>query len=355
MQIKKYLEDKNVDAILISNEYSLRYFTGFTGSTGIALAFADKRFFFTDFRYVTQAKIEVEPKGFTVVKAENTIIDTLAEYVKNSGLKKLGIEDLYVTVASYVNYKEKFGEIGFVTLGDTLNKLRLIKTEDEINFIKKAVEIGDKVFEMILPEIKEGVIEKDLAALMEFHMKKLGGDGPSFETIVASNYRSALPHGVASEKAITPEGFVKFDFGVYYKGYVSDMTRTVYFGENPSPKHLEIYNIVLEAQKMACKAVKAGISCSELDKIARDYISEKGYGDNFGHGLGHGIGLFIHEHPSVNGKSDVILEEGMVITIEPGIYIEGFGGVRIEDDVVVRKDCGEILNKTNKELIVIKG
>lgn len=355
MKLKKYLLEKGIDALLISDKYSLRYFTGFTGSTGIALAFPDKRFFFTDFRYVEQAKAEVEPKGFTVVRVERGAVEALAEYIKNSNIKRLGIEDKNVTVADYVVYQEKFGDITFVTVGTEVEKLRMIKTEEEIEDIKKAVEIGDKVFSYILNEIKEGAVEKDLAALMELQMKKLGGEGPSFETIVASNHRSALPHGVASEKTIEKEGFVKFDFGVYYNGYVSDMTRTIYFGENPSPKHLEIYNTVLEAQLLACKAVKAGVSCSDLDKIARDYIASKGYGELFGHGLGHGIGVYIHEHPSVNGKSDVILEEGMVITIEPGIYVEGFGGVRIEDDVVVRKEYGEILNKTSKELMIIKG
>lgn len=354
MKLKNFLEIYNIDALLISSQYSLRYFTGFSGTTGIALAFKEKRFFFTDFRYVAQAKEQVEAKGFVVVKVERGAIDALAEYLKNSGIKKLGIEDKYLTLSQYVEYKEKFEGISFVTLGEALDKVRMVKTQEEIEYIKKAVDIGDKVFENILSEIKEGVSEKHLAALMEFEIKKLGGDGTSFETIVASNERSALPHGVASDKLLAKEGFVKFDFGVYYNGYVSDMTRTVYLGENPSKKHLEIYNIVLEAQRLACNSVKAGMKCSDLDKIARDYISEKGYGDNFGHGLGHGIGVYIHEFPSLNGKSDIILQEGMVITIEPGIYIDGFGGVRIEDDVVVRKDYGEILNKTPKELLILK-
>lgn len=354
MKLRKYLEKMNIDAVLISDEYSMRYFTGFTGTTGIALAFKDKRYFFTDFRYKEQASLEVEPNNFTIVEVERDAVDLLGEYVKNSKIKKLGIEDQSLTVSKFNLYKEKFGDIEFVNLKDTLVKERMIKTEEEIDLIKKAVEIGDKTFEFILGKIKEGVKEKDLANEMEFFMKQQGGEGASFETIVASNYRSAMPHGVASEKALEKEGFIKFDFGVYYKGYVSDMTRTIYFGENPSEKHLEIYNVVLEAQKRACSAVKAGVRASDLDKIARDYISDKGYGENFGHGLGHGIGVYIHEQPTINSKSDTILEEGMVITIEPGIYVEGFGGVRIEDDVVVRKDCGEILNKTTKDLIFIK-
>ncbi len=354
MKIRNYLEKMNIDAVLISDKYSLRYFTGFTGTTGVAIGFKDKRYFFTDFRYLEQAKAEVEAKGFVVVKTERTLVDSLANYIKDSGIKKIGIEDLSVTVANFNQYKDKFGEVDFVNLGDTLIKERMIKREEEIEFIKKAVEIGDATFKFAIEKVEEGLVEKDLAAQMELYMKQLGGDGPSFETIIASNYRSAMPHGVASEKKIEKEGFIKFDFGVYYKGYVSDMTRTIYYGANPSEKHLDIYNTVLEAQKRACKAVKAGVKCSELDKIARDYITEKGYGDLFGHGLGHGIGVYIHEQPSVNSKSDIVLEEGMVITIEPGVYVEGFGGVRIEDDVVVRKDYGEILNKTSKELIIIK-
>lgn len=354
MQIKNYLKKMDIDAVLISDKYSLRYFTGFTGTTGIALAFAEKRFFFTDFRYVEQAKKEVEPKGFAVVKTERSAVDTVAEYIKDSGLKVLGIEDESVTLSEYHTFQEKFGDIKYVALKDTMVKERMIKTEEEIECIRKAVEIGDETFAFALEKVKEGVVEKDLAAEMELFMKKKGGEGPSFETIIASNYRSAMPHGVASEKAIEKEGFVKFDFGVYYNGYVSDMTRTIYFGENPTDKHREIYETVLEAQKRACAAVKAGMKCSDLDKIARDYITEKGYGELFGHGLGHGIGVFIHEQPSVNSRCDIILEEGMVITIEPGIYVEGFGGVRIEDDVVVRKDHGEILNKTSKEFTIIK-
>ncbi len=353
MKIRNYLEKMNIDAVLISDKYSLRYFTGFTGTTGVAIGFKDKRYFFTDFRYLEQAKAEVEAKGFVVVKTERTLVDSLANYIKDSGIKKIGIEDLSVTVANFNQYKDKFGEVDFVNLGDTLIKERMIKREEEIEFIKKAVEIGDATFKFAIEKVEEGLVEKDLAAQMELYMKQLGGDGPSFETIIASNYRSAMPHGVASEKKIEKEGFIKFDFGVYYKGYVSDMTRTIYYGANPSAKHLDIYNTVLEAQKRACKAVKAGVKCSELDKIARDYITEKGYGDLFGHGLGHGIGVYIHEQPSVNSKSDIVLEEGMVITIEPGVYVEVFGGVRIEDDVVVRKDYGEILNKTSKELIII--
>ncbi|MBZ4683426.1 MAG: Xaa-Pro aminopeptidase [Fusobacteriaceae bacterium] len=352
--LNKILNEKKIDAILISDKYSLRYFTGFTGTAGIALALKDRKFFFTDFRYVEQAKIQVEKNGYEIVVIERRASDKVIEYIKNANVKRLGVEDNSMSLAVFNEYKSKLEEIEFEMLGNSLQLARMVKTEKEIETIKKAVEIADKAFSKILPLIKEGVTEKYLATELEYEMKKLGAESTSFETIVASNYRSAMPHGVASDKKIEKEGFVKFDFGAYYNGYVSDMTRTVYFGENISDKHKDIYNTVLEAQLKAIKTVKAGIKVSELDKIARDYITEKGYGDKFGHGLGHGIGVEIHEYPYVNSKADIILEEGMVITIEPGIYIEGFGGVRIEDDVVVRKDHGEILNKTTKELLIIK-
>lgn len=186
MQLKQFLEIKGLDALLISNKYSLRYFTGFTGTTGIALAFAEKRFFFTDFRYIAQAKEQVEPRGFTVVKVERGATDALAEYIKNAGITRLGIEDMYVTVSDYIIYKEKFQDVELITVGNEVDKLRMIKTEEEIENIKKAVEIGDKVFAFAIKKLKEGTVEKDLAAEMELEMKKLGGDGPSFETIIAS-------------------------------------------------------------------------------------------------------------------------------------------------------------------------
>lgn len=353
-KLKKFLTENNLDAILISDKYSLKYFTGFTGTTGIALALKEKKFFFTDFRYIEQAETEVKSNGFEIVKVDRNGVDKVAEYIKNANCKTLGLEDKTLTVGIYNSYKEKLEELEFKTLGEKLVKLRMVKTESELELMRKAADIADKAFAEILPMIKEGVSEKELADELEYKMKKLGAEGASFTTIVASNYRSAMPHGVASEKKIDKNGFVKFDFGAYYKGYASDMTRTVFYGENISEKHLDIYSTVLEAQKRAVAAVKAGISAKSVDKVARDYITEKGYGENFGHGTGHGLGIEVHEYPFVNTKDETILEDGMVVTIEPGIYIEGFGGVRIEDDVVVRESGCEILNKTSKELIILK-
>ncbi|RUA07716.1 MAG: Xaa-Pro dipeptidase [Fusobacteria bacterium] len=354
MKLEKLMKEKELDGILITDLINLRYFTGFTGSTGIALVTKKGRYFFVDFRYVAQANEEVKPNGFEIVKIQRPAEDEIAEILKDEKVVKLGIEDRNVTLSTYNRYIEKFKGVEFVSLGDSFTRIRMVKTEKEIENIKKAAEIADLAFAKIIPLIKEGAVEIDIKNELEYQMKKLGAEGPSFETILASNYRSAMPHGVASNKKLELEGFVKFDFGCFYNGYASDITRTVYLGKTPSEKHLEIYNTVLEAQLLAIKSVKAGITTRELDKIARDYITSKGYGENFGHGLGHGIGLEIHELPNVSGKGEeFVLEENMVITIEPGIYIDGFGGVRIEDDIVVKKDGYEILNKTSKELKIL--
>ena len=351
--LNKIMENMNVDAIFITDLYNLRYFTGFTGTTGVALAAKEGNFFFSDFRYKEQATKQVEANGFKFVEVGRNSLDKVKEKIDELGIKKLGFEDLNVTFSYYKKLEEIF-KVNMCPLGESLVKQRLIKKDHEIENIKKAIEISDTAFSETLKIIKVGITEKEIAAHLEYVQRKLGAENRSFDTIVASGYRSALPHGVASDKKVGMNELVTTDFGAYYNGYVSDMTRTFFVGNEISDKQKEIYDIVLEANKMAIKQVKAGMKCSDLDKIARDYIASKGYGDNFGHGLGHGIGLEIHEAPTVSPMGDIILEENMLITIEPGIYIDGFSGVRIEDDVIVKKDGCVVLNKSNKELIMIK-
>ncbi len=355
MILEKIMDELGVEAVLITDIINVRYFTGFTGTTGVALAMGDKRYFLTDFRYEEQAKEQVVPKGFEIIREDRNPVSKVGELIKEFGVKKLAIEDESVTLSQYRSFERNFGKLEYAGIEDKFLKARMIKTPEEIAIIKEAARIADKAFGNIMGLIKEGVSEKRLATELEYEMKKLGAEGPSFETIVASNYRSAMPHGVASEKKLERDGFVKFDFGCFYKGYASDMTRTVYLGENPTERHYEIYNTVKEAQQKALDSVRAGITTRELDKIARDYITEKGFGEFFGHGLGHGIGLEIHEYPYLSYKAeDLVLQENMVVTIEPGVYIEGFGGVRIEDDVVVKKNGCEILNSTTKDFVQVK-
>ena len=350
---KKVMEDLELDGILLTDLYNIRYFTGFTGTTGIGLISKKGNFFFSDFRYKEQGKLEVEKEDFEFVEVSRGALNKIGEYVEKLGIRKLGIEDKQVTVSYYKELKNTF-QAELIGVENKLQLIRMIKTNKEIEIIKRAIEISDYSFQETIKVIKKGMTEKEIAAHIEYMQRKMGADDTSFATIVASGVRSAMPHGVASDKKIEEDEFITIDFGCYYDGYVSDMTRTIYFGNNISDKHKEIYNTVLNAQLMGVNNIKSGMLTSEIDKIVRDYITEKGYGDKFGHGLGHGIGLEIHEAPALSPVTNTVLEENMVVTVEPGIYVEGFGGVRIEDDVVITKSGCEILNKTSKELKIIR-
>lgn len=349
MKVKEIMETKELDAVLVTDILNVRYLTGFTGTTGVALAVNNKRYFITDFRYVSQAKLQVEKNGYEVIKENLSTYGKVGELLKENNAKRVGIENQSVTLELFETFKEKVGDLDYVYLNDYFLNRREIKEEFEIEIIKESIKIAEKALENTIPFIKKGVKESEIAARLEFEMRKMGAEKPSFDLIVASGVRSSLPHGVASETPIE-EGLITIDYGCFYKGYASDITRTFYIGKNPSEKHKEIYEIVKEANIRAIKSIKPGMSIRELDKVARDYITEKGYGDYFGHGLGHGIGLQIHEYPGVSFRAkDKILEPGMIITIEPGIYLPDFGGVRIEDDVLITKDGYEVLTSIDKE------
>ncbi len=247
---------------------------------------------------------------------------------------------------------DKEVEAELVPISGVIEKLRLIKTEAEIKILKVAADIADAAFKHILDFIRPGKTELEVSNELEFFMRRAGATSSSFSTIVASGHRSALPHGVASDKVIEAGDIVTMDYGAYYNGYVSDITRTVAVGE-PDAKLKEIYDIVLNAQLRGMDGFKPGMTGREADALTRDYITEKGYGEYFGHSTGHGIGLEVHEGPSLSMKSDIILEPGMVVTCEPGIYIPGLGGVRIEDDTHITKDGNEALTHSTKELIIL--
>ena len=326
--------------------------TGFTGTTGVALATKKGNFFFSDFRYKTQAEKEVLPMGFEFVQISRGKLGVVGEYAEKLGIKKIGFEDKNVTFSLYNTIKDIFkGEL--ICVEDKIILERMIKTSEEIKKIKKAIEISDAAFDEVLKIIKEGVSEKEIAGYMEYIQRKLGAENRSFDTILASGYRSAMPHGVSSDKKIQKDEFITMDFGAYYDGYVSDMTRTIYYGSNITEKHKEIYAVVLEAQILGINTVKKGMMSNDVDTVVRNFFREKGYDKYFGHGLGHGIGLEIHELPYLSSVSQIELKENMIVTVEPGLYFEGWGGVRIEDDVVVTESGCEILNKSSKELIII--
>jgi Xaa-Pro aminopeptidase len=263
----------------------------------------------------------------------------------------LDLKRIFLSYSSFKLYAKEI-ESELVPFSGIIEKLRLIKTDAEIKILKVAADIADAAFKHILDFLRPGKTELEVSNELEFFMRRAGATSSSFDTIVASGYRSALPHGVASDKVIEAGDIVTMDYGCYYNGYVSDITRTVAVGE-PDAKLKEIYDIVLEAQLLGMAGIKPGMTGREADAITRDYITEKGYGEYFGHSTGHGIGLEIHEGPGLSMKSDVILEPGMVVTCEPGIYIPGLGGVRIEDDTLITKDHNEALTHSTKELIIL--
>lgn len=353
MQRVKNVQDKlskyNIDALLVTNMFNVRYLANFTGTTGLVVITKDEAYFVTDFRYTEQAAEEA--KGYTIVKNEGTIFEEVAKIVKENKIEKLGFEQENITYAVYHQINDII-PCDLVPVAGLVEKLREVKTEDEINIIKEAINITEKAYDYILGFVKPGKTEIEVANELDFYMRNEGATSVSFDTIVASGIRSAMPHGVASDKVIEEGDMVTIDFGCYYKGYVSDMTRTFAVGD-PGEQMKEIYEIVYQANKKVNEVAKAGMTGAELDAIARDYITEKGYGPQFGHTLGHGIGLEVHEGPSLSFRNEDKLVVNNIVTNEPGIYVPGLGGVRIEDDLVIKEDGAEILMTTPKELIIL--
>ncbi|MDC3414420.1 Xaa-Pro peptidase family protein [Aquibacillus sp. 3ASR75-11] len=347
--LRQSLQNENVDAILITNGKNRRYLTGFTGTSGVVLVTHEQALFITDFRYIEQANEQIE--GFDIIEHKQSIVKEVAEQLSNRNISKVGFEKDDLTYAIFEQYKEAVNG-AFIPVSGIVERLRLIKSDDELQILKDAAQIADKAFKHILTFIKPGVKEIDVSNELEFFMRKEGATSSSFDIIVASGVRSALPHGVASTKVIEAGELVTLDFGALYKGYCSDITRTVAVGEI-SKELKTIYDTVLEAQKRGMDGIKAGITGADADALTRDYIKEKGYGDFFGHSTGHGIGLDVHEGPGLSFRTNKPLEPGMVVTVEPGIYVPNVGGCRIEDDTIVTKDGNERITHSPKELITL--
>lgn len=349
------LEEKKLEAMLIVNPSNRRYLSYFTGSAGLLYISPKRQVLLTDFRYIEQANKQCPDYEIQNHQAKG-LLPLLKELMDQDRVKNVGIESNSVTYAQYEEYKTVFGEITITGTQSMVENLRQIKDEEEIENLKRAETIGDIAFTHIVHFIREnypkGVSENEIALELEVNMRKNGAQGTSFNSIVAAGTKSSLPHAVPGDVILKAGDFVVMDFGCIYNGYCSDMTRTIVIGE-PSPKHLEIYNTVLLANEEALKAIKPGKTGKEIDAVARDIITQKGYGDHFGHGLGHSVGLDIHESPRLSVIDETKLEPGMVVTVEPGIYIPDFGGVRIEDLVVVTETGIENLTYSPKELIVI--
>jgi Xaa-Pro aminopeptidase len=376
--VRSLIKDKCVDAVIISDRYNVNYISGYMGDTGMLLVTPEKQYVLTDSRYTEIAGRQAE--GFVCVDIgadgysktikrllDEEFIKLLTEDEESASSKQeinVGFEDESISYKQYMKFSEELnnGEASKVVyvlqpLGTSVNSLRMIKSKDEIEKIAKAESIGDKAFEHIVEWIKPGMTEQEVALELEVTMRKLGATTLSFETIAASGENSSMPHAVPTGRRLKAGDFLTMDFGCVYEGYCSDMTRTVFIKDcglkQPTAKQLEIYNTVLTAQLEAMKMIKPGVVCSDVDACARRIISDAGYGDYFGHGLGHSVGLFIHEEPRFSKKCDTVLEPGMVITVEPGIYLPGEFGVRIEDLVVVTEDGYENLTHSRKELVEI--
>jgi Xaa-Pro aminopeptidase len=350
LRLRESMLALDLEAIFITNAYNRRYLSGFTGTSGYLIITKDQAILLTDFRYMTQAPAQAQ--YFQVMEHGPKAIETVKEILIKHSVKQLGFEQDEVTFGLYQNYAAALNPIKLIPTDQLVEKLRMFKDAAELQIMQEAADLADQTFSYILTKLKPGISEKDIALDMEIYMRKHGATSSSFDTIVASGERSALPHGVASERLLQLNEFVKLDFGAYYHGYCSDLTRTVFLGK-PTEKHRQIYDIVLEAQLKALSILKPGMTGKEGDAAAREVIQKAGFGNNFGHGTGHGLGMEIHEAPRLSLLSETILEAGMVVTVEPGIYIPGFGGVRIEDDVVLVDNGIRILTHSSKDFIVI--
>ncbi|MNS50480.1 putative peptidase [compost metagenome] len=347
---REELERQGIDALLISSPFNRRYVTGFTGTAGWAVITPAQAWLVTDFRYTRQA--EQQAKEFEVVQHGGQPLELIREKLNAAQVKKLGFEKHHVPYSDYESYVRKFAGIELTPTGQIVEKLRGIKDESEQHCIRKAIEITEKAFEYILTFMKPGVSEREVAAELEYFMRQNGAISSAYPAIIASGVRSALPHGLASNKLLGLNEFVTLDIGANYEGYCSDLTRTVFIGK-PSDRDREIYQVVLEANRSALQGLKPGMTGKEGDSLARDYITHEGYGEYFGHGLGHAFGLEIHEPMRLSQQTEDKLEPGMIITVEPGIYLPDYGGVRIEDDILITETGIEVLTTSNKDLIVL--
>jgi len=351
-KLKQTFATANIDGMLVTNLTNVRYLSGFSGSAGQLLILPDENYFFTDGRYIAQSKSQVH--DFKI----NIIGDTgYAKFIANLEIlkpgMKLGFETSHLTVSQFNAVKSEWPDVEFVETDSMVELIAAVKDVSEIEALKTAIEITDKTFEDIIPDLKVGAIENQIAAKMSYLFKMNGGEGDSFDSIVASGFHSAMPHAHPSDKKLESGDFLVLDFGAMYDGYHADMTRTVVIGE-ASERHHEIYQIVLDAQLAAIAVARAGKTGAEIDAVCRDIIEAKGYGKEFSHSTGHGIGLEVHTHPRLSKMNHEPLLENYVVTIEPGIYIADFGGVRIEDDIWLHSDGNTVLNRSTKEMLVLK-
>jgi Xaa-Pro aminopeptidase len=344
------LSKMELDACLLKGMDNIFYLTGFRGSEGTLLVTRGDVFLMTDFRYITYAQ-EVT-HGIKIVELRDKK-NILGEICNQYGIRKIGFDSLHTPFFTYKKWLEAVESVEFVPLDNIIEEIRKNKEPEEIDRIIEAIEIATKAFTEVFGGIHPGQTEKEVANNLDYAMRQLGAEGPSFQTIVASGPRAALPHAEPTDKRIREGEMVIIDFGAQANGYCSDETCTLSIGEVNGKMH-DIYTIVNNAKQLALDKIKVGKPIKEVDMMVRGYIEEAGYGDFFRHGTGHGVGIAVHEAPAINSTGEGLLEEGMVITIEPGIYIPNLGGVRLEDMVLITADAPRVLTSIRKDMLNIK-
>ena len=349
-KLNNKLSDFNLDGLYVTNLTNVRYLTGFTGSAGSLLLIGDKCHFFTDGRYTEQAKEQINHCDIHIVGSAHYLAIKEKQIILNDA--NIGIESSFVSVNLFDSITSELSHVKWHKIDDIIGQIAAVKDQHEINSLQTAIEITDQVFTEIIPELKVGAIEKQIAAKISYLFKMHGADGDSYDPIIGSGHLGALPHATPSDKRFENGDFVVMDFGALYNGYHADMTRTIVVG-SATDKHKEIYNIVLESQLAGIKSARAGMTGKELDAVCRKVIDDAGYGDKFIHSTGHGLGLEVHTYPRISSYNTNPLLENYVITIEPGIYLEGWGGVRIEDDCLIQKDGCISMNKSTKEMLIL--
>ena len=348
--VRAGLSERELDAMLISNSANRRYVSGFAGSAGYLLISPTEAVLATDFRYVEQAQNQAPEFRIERIGGK---LDWLPKLLSGIGARRIGFESQDVSVATHSAFRKAIDEAGtadgvtLVETSDLVEKLRGVKDGEEMKLVQRAVEIADQAFEAVAPTIQAGQREREVAWELEKAMRDRGAEAISFDIIVAAGPNGALPHHRAGETAIRQGEPIVIDMGASYSGYCSDLSRSVIVGE-PDDTFRKVYDTVLRAQSEAEQRVRSGMTGGEVDTVSRDIISEAGYGENFGHSLGHGVGLDVHEFPRLGPNVDDRLDDGMVFTVEPGIYVSGWGGVRIEDMVVLENGSARVLSSAHK-------
>lgn len=348
-KLRARLTEEQTDSFLVSSSINIRYLTGFSSSNALLLIGREGEFLITDFRYEEEARSKAS--GCKVRIAQNQLWEELSALPPKVFGEKMDFESQYLPFEQYLKFKEALPlSVSLIPKSGLIESFSVIKDNSEIEKIRRAVKITDGVFEQILPLLKPGISELELAAEIDYRIRKSGGEKAAFDTIVASGERSSMPHATPTGRKLQSGELVLMDFGAVFEDYASDFTRTVVLGE-ATQEQKQRYDLVRQAQREAITTVKAGMHSVELDKTARQIIENAGYGSNFRHSLGHGVGLQVHEVPRISWKNGCILRPGMVITVEPGIYLPGWGGIRIENMILVKEDGCEELTKTTTELI----